>query len=40
MRRGQILAEEVLRHFNGVDNYALGAHRDKNSQITVAFQSW
>src|SRR5262249_33404470 len=40
MRRGQILVEEVLRHFNGVDNYALGAHRDKNSQITVAFQSW
>src|SRR5215831_5430087 len=31
MRRGQILVEEVLRHLNGVDNYALGAHRDKNS---------
>jgi hypothetical protein len=33
------LVEEVLRHLNGVDNYAIGAHRNKNSQITVAFQS-
>jgi hypothetical protein len=37
---GRFWAEKVLRHLNGVDNYVIGAHREKNSQITVAFQSW
>jgi hypothetical protein len=29
MGRGQILAEKVLPHLNGVDNYTIGAHWEK-----------
>jgi hypothetical protein len=29
MHRGQILAEKPLRYLNGLDDYAVGTHREK-----------
>jgi len=38
VRRRQILAQQILRHLNSIDNYAIGTH-GKNAPATLPFQS-
>ena len=36
MRRGQILPQQILRYLDGIDNYAIGTHRE-NARRTLIF---